>query len=84
MMIDAFNHWLSVPTEQLNIVKRIVGLLHTASLLSVFALILHLLLLQHMLTIDFSYRMDDVEDGSELRRGIPGAYLPPLPLLNTC
>ncbi|KAA1126614.1 geranylgeranyl pyrophosphate synthetase [Puccinia graminis f. sp. tritici] len=61
MMIDAFNHWLSVPTEQLNIVKRIVGLLHTASLL-----------------------MDDVEDGSELRRGIPGAYCLPAPrLLNT-
>ncbi|KAH9456184.1 hypothetical protein MJO28_006210 [Puccinia striiformis f. sp. tritici] len=51
MMIDAFNHWLSVPNEQLNIVKRIVGLLHTASLL-----------------------MDDVEDGSELRRGIPVAH----------
>ncbi|KNZ43656.1 geranylgeranyl diphosphate synthase, type III [Puccinia sorghi] len=48
LMIDAFNHWLAVPTEQLNVVKRIVGLLHTASLL-----------------------MDDVEDGSELRRGIP-------------
>jgi len=51
LMIDAFNHWLAVPTEQLNVVKRIVGLLHTASLL-----------------------MDDVEDGSELRRGIPVAH----------
>ncbi|OAV99088.1 hypothetical protein, variant [Puccinia triticina 1-1 BBBD Race 1] len=51
MMIDAFNHWLFVPAEQLNVVKRIVGLLHTASLL-----------------------MDDVEDGSELRRGIPVAH----------
>ncbi|PLW24183.1 hypothetical protein PCASD_04467 [Puccinia coronata f. sp. avenae] len=51
LMIDAFNHWLSVPNDQLNVVKRIVGLLHTASLL-----------------------MDDVEDGSELRRGIPVAH----------
>lgn len=51
MMIEAFNHWLSVPIDQLNIVKRIIAQLHTASLL-----------------------MDDVEDGSELRRGIPVAH----------
>lgn len=51
MMIDAFNHWLALPNHQLDIVKRIVGQLHTASLL-----------------------MDDVEDGSELRRGMPVAH----------
>ncbi|MBW0477505.1 hypothetical protein O181_017220 [Austropuccinia psidii MF-1] len=51
LMIDAFNHWLSVPADQLEVVKRIVGQLHTSSLL-----------------------MDDVEDGSELRRGIPVAH----------
>lgn len=51
MMINAFNFWLNVPADQLDVVKRIVGQLHTASLL-----------------------MDDVEDGSELRRGIPVAH----------
>ncbi|KAH9819466.1 isoprenoid synthase domain-containing protein [Melampsora americana] len=48
MMIDAFNHWLQIPRPALEIVKKIVGQLHTASLL-----------------------MDDVEDDSDLRRGVP-------------
>ncbi|KAG0140973.1 hypothetical protein CROQUDRAFT_674369 [Cronartium quercuum f. sp. fusiforme G11] len=51
MMIEAFNHWLKIPKPALEIVKKIVGQLHTASLL-----------------------MDDVEDGSDLRRGVPVAH----------
>ncbi|CAH7672894.1 geranylgeranyl diphosphate synthase, type III, partial [Phakopsora pachyrhizi] len=51
LMIDSFNNWLKVDSDQLLIVKKIVGKLHTASLL-----------------------MDDVEDGSELRRGVPVAH----------
>lgn len=49
--IAAFNLWLHVPAERLEIITRVVGMLHTASLL-----------------------VDDVEDSSLLRRGIPVAH----------
>ncbi|KAF2011310.1 terpenoid synthase [Aaosphaeria arxii CBS 175.79] len=49
-LIAAFNAWLQVPPERLEIITRVVGMLHTASLL-----------------------VDDVEDSSVLRRGIPVA-----------
>ncbi|KAF2681661.1 terpenoid synthase [Lentithecium fluviatile CBS 122367] len=48
--IAAFNKWLRVPAERLDVITRVVGMLHTASLL-----------------------VDDVEDNSVLRRGIPVA-----------
>ncbi|KAM0755431.1 terpenoid synthase [Meredithblackwellia eburnea MCA 4105] len=50
-LIDAFNFWLQVPEQDLIIIKKVVQMLHTASLL-----------------------MDDVEDDSELRRGVPVAH----------
>ncbi|GAA93487.1 uncharacterized protein L969DRAFT_89264 [Mixia osmundae IAM 14324] len=50
-LIDAFNVWMQVSPDALEIVKRIVKMLHVASLL-----------------------MDDVEDDSVLRRGIPVAH----------
>lgn len=34
-LIDAFNVWLQVPTEFIEVVKQVVGQLHTASLLYV-------------------------------------------------
>ncbi|OJJ49930.1 hypothetical protein ASPZODRAFT_1071643 [Penicilliopsis zonata CBS 506.65] len=49
-LIQAFNAWLQVPPESLEIINKVVGMLHTASLL-----------------------IDDVEDSSILRRGIPVA-----------
>ncbi|KAF1829120.1 geranylgeranyl pyrophosphate synthetase [Decorospora gaudefroyi] len=49
--IAAFNLWLQVPAERLEIITKVVGMLHTASLL-----------------------VDDVEDSSLLRRGIPVAH----------
>ncbi|KAF2734100.1 geranylgeranyl pyrophosphate synthetase [Polyplosphaeria fusca] len=49
-LIAAFNQWLRVPPERLEVITRVVGMLHTASLL-----------------------VDDVEDSSVLRRGIPVA-----------
>lgn len=49
--IAAFNLWLKVPSERLEIITKVVGMLHTASLL-----------------------VDDVEDSSLLRRGIPVAH----------
>jgi geranylgeranyl diphosphate synthase type 3 len=50
-LIKAFDAWLEVPQESLEIITKVVGLLHTASLL-----------------------VDDVEDNSRLRRGIPVAH----------
>lgn len=50
-LISAFNEWLEVPPESLAVITKIVGMLHTASLL-----------------------VDDVEDSSVLRRGLPVAH----------
>lgn len=50
-LIAAFNDWLEVPPASLEIITKVVGMLHTASLL-----------------------VDDVEDSSFLRRGLPVAH----------
>jgi geranylgeranyl diphosphate synthase, type III len=50
-LITAFNAFLHVPDSSLTIITKVVGMLHTSSLL-----------------------IDDVEDGSLLRRGIPVAH----------
>lgn len=50
-LIAAFNERLDVPPESLEVITKVVGMLHTASLL-----------------------VDDVEDSSLLRRGLPVAH----------
>jgi geranylgeranyl diphosphate synthase type 3 len=50
-LIAAFNQWLEVTPASLEIITKVVGMLHTASLL-----------------------IDDVEDSSLLRRGLPVAH----------
>ncbi|KAL5321720.1 hypothetical protein ACEPPN_009681 [Leptodophora sp. 'Broadleaf-Isolate-01'] len=50
-LIAAFNEWLEVPPKSLEVITKVVGMLHTASLL-----------------------VDDVEDSSLLRRGLPVAH----------
>jgi geranylgeranyl diphosphate synthase type 3 len=50
-LINAFNLWLQVPEPALAIINKVIGMLHTASLL-----------------------IDDVEDNSNLRRGVPVAH----------
>jgi len=50
-LIDAFDIWLNVPKVELKIIKDVIEMLHTSSLL-----------------------IDDVEDDSELRRGVPVAH----------
>ncbi|OGM42653.1 hypothetical protein ABOM_008444 [Aspergillus bombycis] len=57
--MQAFNEWLRIPEDRLDIIAEIVGLLHTASLLYVSV---HL------------GRIDDIQDSSKLRRGIPVAH----------
>eukprot|EP00041_Stephanoeca_diplocostata_P011401 m.188291 g.188291 ORF g.188291 m.188291 type:complete len:334 (-) comp18524_c0_seq3:320-1321(-) len=51
MLIMAFNKWLKIPEDKLELVKEITKLLHNASLL-----------------------VDDIQDNSKLRRGIPVAH----------
>ena len=50
-LIDAFDAFLKVPPPSLSIIRKIVGMLHTSSLL-----------------------IDDVQDSSQLRRGVPVAH----------
>lgn len=50
-LIAAFNMWLEVPMDSLEVITKVVGMLHTASLL-----------------------VDDIEDSSPLRRGLPVAH----------
>ena len=66
-LITAFNTWLRVPEESLKIITKVVGMLHTASLLYVprFGI--------HRQGSCFS-SVDDVEDSSLLRRGVPVAH----------
>jgi len=50
-LVKAFDAWLEVPPESLEVITRVIAMLHTASLL-----------------------IDDVEDNSVLRRGLPVAH----------
>lgn len=50
-LVKAFDAWLEVPVESLEVITKVVSMLHTASLL-----------------------VDDVEDSSQLRRGLPVAH----------
>ena len=50
-LIQAFNKILKVPEKSLSVIKKVVGMLHTSSLL-----------------------IDDVQDSSILRRGVPVAH----------
>ncbi|KAL2264705.1 hypothetical protein VTJ83DRAFT_7215 [Remersonia thermophila] len=50
-LVRAFDAWLEVPHDSLEVITRVVSMLHTASLL-----------------------VDDVEDNSRLRRGLPVAH----------
>ncbi|TPX48812.1 hypothetical protein SeLEV6574_g01823 [Synchytrium endobioticum] len=50
-LIEAFDYWIKVPPAKLEIIRNIVEMLHSSSLL-----------------------IDDVEDDSALRRGVPVAH----------
>ncbi|TKW49120.1 Geranylgeranyl pyrophosphate synthase [Colletotrichum tanaceti] len=50
-LMSAFNQWLRIPEQKLEVIKRIVMLLHNASLL-----------------------LDDIQDSSTLRRGLPVSH----------
>ncbi|EGU13294.1 Farnesyltranstransferase [Rhodotorula toruloides ATCC 204091] len=61
-LIAAFNQWMGVADVDLEIVKKVVGMLHTASLLCAI----------ETPSLSSYPGMDDVEDDSHLRRGMPG------------
>jgi len=50
-LIEAFDHYMKVPADQLKVITKVTEMLHNASLL-----------------------IDDVEDDSDLRRGVPVAH----------
>ncbi|KAH8556571.1 geranylgeranyl pyrophosphate synthase [Umbelopsis sp. PMI_123] len=50
-LIEAFDYYMHVPPAQLNVITKVIEMLHNASLL-----------------------VDDVEDDSDLRRGVPVAH----------
>ncbi|OBZ85510.1 Geranylgeranyl pyrophosphate synthase [Choanephora cucurbitarum] len=50
-LISAFNSWLDVPKDAVDVINKVVGMLHNASLM-----------------------IDDVQDDSDLRRGVPVAH----------
>lgn len=68
--MQAFNVWLKVPPESLSIISKVVAMLHTSSLLYV----AHHYSGNWLLTALGEYRVDDVEDDSLLRRGVPVAH----------
>ncbi|EFW16420.1 geranylgeranyl diphosphate synthase [Coccidioides posadasii str. Silveira] len=59
-LIAAFNRWLQVPEESLAVITKVVLMLHTASLLANSPVLI--------------CSVDDVEDSSVLRRGVPVAH----------
>ena len=61
MLIDVFQLWLNIPQEKLDIIREIITSLHTSSLM-------YDLLVFH----SWFCRIDDIEDNSKQRRGIPG------------
>lgn len=61
-MITSFNVWLQVPQHALEIITRVVEMLHTSSLLYFYP------------AVQADRRIDDVEDNSSLRRGFPVAH----------
>ena len=68
-VLNAFNVWLRIDERSLNIIDRVVGMLHNASLL--YALELAFLVLRKEFKF---FRIDDIQDGSQLRRGFPAAH----------
>lgn len=59
-----------MPKDKLAVINRVVGLLHNGSLLYVSARCQTL----SVPTDPHLYRIDDIEDDSQLRRGIPGWF----------
>jgi hypothetical protein len=80
-LIDSFNKWLQISEPELNQIKTIVSMLHNSSLLYPHSFLLSAILLFLLLVRGVHHssrpqrhqcRIDDIEDNSVLRRGLPG------------
>lgn len=72
-MLAAFNVWLKIDQESCEVIDKVVGMLHNASLL--YAYITNSLILKpHLNANTMIYRIDDIQDASPLRRGSPSAH----------
>ncbi|KAG5788085.1 hypothetical protein H9Q69_012850 [Fusarium xylarioides] len=67
-MMSAFNQWLKIPQDKLEVIKRIIMLLHNASLLYVDNCY------GEWLALTSDPRLDDIQDSSKLRRGLPVSH----------
>jgi geranylgeranyl diphosphate synthase type 3 len=78
MLIDAFNSWFKVGFAELARIKHVVRMLHNASLLYVSSTRLRpmdALLVGRVTNTKISpFRIDDIEDNSKMRRGVPVAH----------
>ncbi|XP_063993939.1 terpene synthase isoform X2 [Diachasmimorpha longicaudata] len=66
-LAHAMNYWLKIPSEKLQAVGEITQMLHNSSLLGKAAINV-----RRMRNV--FYRLDDIQDNSILRRGIPVAH----------
>eukprot|EP00039_Didymoeca_costata_P008039 m.107256 g.107256 ORF g.107256 m.107256 type:complete len:309 (+) comp13920_c0_seq2:133-1059(+) len=51
ILIQEFNKWMKIPSDKVEVIQEVIGMLHNASLL-----------------------IDDIQDNSKLRRGVPVAH----------
>lgn len=80
--IDSLNQWLKVPPKSGKMIKNVIKMLHSASLMSVYLCSTNLLIIfpssivpvSHSKPTDVMPRLDDLEDGSPLRRGKPSTH----------
>jgi ophiobolin F synthase len=70
MTINALNFWLKVPNHSMDLIKSAVRMLHGSSLMSVRPL----LPVNSQYSLTRPFRLDDIEDGSRLRRGKPSTH----------
>lgn len=68
--IDGLNTWLGIAPEVLTKIKEVISILHNASLMCVCVPAT----MPHAYT-DILLRLDDFQDGSPQRRGLPSAHL---------
>ena len=65
-LLYAFNIWLQVDQKSYNTIDKVIGMLHNASLLWVYQMCPRQMLI--------FCSIDDIQDGSDLRRGSPAAH----------
>ena len=82
--MEALNIWLRVPEEKLALISNAIHMLHIGSLMYVvffFLFISYIIYVNATVVISLSnilyilYRIDDIQDDSKMRRGVPATHL---------